>query len=1229
MSASEPSAPPERHIRVFVSSTFRDMAAERDHMVKFIFPELRKLCESRGVTWGEVDLRWGVTEEEAAEGKVLPICLEEIKRCRPYFIGILGERYGWVPEAISSDLIKREPWLEKYADRHKSVTELEILHGVLEDPEMANHAFFYFRDPAYLENLPPDAKRKDFISEDSESAEKLHDLKRRIKDSRFPVREDYANPGALGKFVLADLKGVIDKLWPEGSQLDPLDREAMDHEAFAQSRACVYIGRQEYFERLDAHACGSGEQPLVIVGDSGSGKSALLANWALKHRSAHAGALVLQHYIGGTPYSSEWAAMLRRIMGELKRGFGIAQEIPDQPDALRSAFPNWLHMAAAKGRVILILDALNQLEDRDGAPDLVWLPHIMPPNVRFIVSTLPGRALDEISKRRWPVLKVEPLNAAERGEFVERYLKQYTKSLNDARTTRITDAPQCANPLYLRVLLEELRLFGEHARLDERIGHYLEAPTIPALFERVLARWEQDYGGKTHLVSESMTLLWAARRGLSEAELLDALGKANEKGEHEPLPRAQWSPLFLAAVDSLVSRGGLLTFFHDFLREAVKNTYLKAPDRQQAAHEKLAEYFRSKILNPLGREDWSLENRVLAAVLSSKEIFNLRTLVELPWQLMKAGAWPRLYALLSESFYFAKLWETSDVDAKQYWAQLERNGFSMIQAYGPLLDAPDQVSSYPLGAIARLLAHAGHGAEALSLQTYLSNQFSQSEDPEDLQRLQSSLGNRAAILHDRGDLDEGMELLVRQEQICRQIGDVDGLQRALGGQAHFYYDRGDLDRAMAVSKEQERICLDAANNDGIQASLATQAGIHYSRGDLDEAMRLLKRQEEICRALGESAGLAQSLGNQANFLYERGDLDGAMHLLKQKEEISRELGDKNGLQSAFGKQAVMHLAKGELADAMILLKQQESICRELGRDLDLQLALGNQAEVLRCSGNLEEAMALLKQQEQICTRLGNKNSMGVCLLNQANIYTTMGNPGKAMELYEAAGQMFESLGDKDKLRVALGNKALLLQERGQLDEAISLHKQAENIARQMGSIQGVASALFQQAHTLSFKTGEIWRALALIEEAFALAKSHGLTLLCRQMLPYIEGMQLRARLGEHAETGENDGVPTLRTSTEPTPREKADSDYDEGNWDAAAQNFEKLLSSGASLDGLAPRLITALLNTHAEPPPATVARVQQLISELEEYGHFDLALAARKQLEAKLPKEKKSWWKVW
>ena len=95
----------ERSIRIFVSSTFLDMQAERDELVKRVFPQLRALCEARGVRWSDVDLRWGVTDER--RGAVVEICLAEIRACRPYFIGLLGERYGWVPDTSHAGADRR------------------------------------------------------------------------------------------------------------------------------------------------------------------------------------------------------------------------------------------------------------------------------------------------------------------------------------------------------------------------------------------------------------------------------------------------------------------------------------------------------------------------------------------------------------------------------------------------------------------------------------------------------------------------------------------------------------------------------------------------------------------------------------------------------------------------------------------------------------------------------------------------------------------------------------------------------------------------------------------------------------------------------------------------------------------------------------------------------------------------------------------------------------------
>ena len=42
-------------VRVFVSSTFHDMHAERDHLVTVVFPELRERCERLGLEFFDVD----------------------------------------------------------------------------------------------------------------------------------------------------------------------------------------------------------------------------------------------------------------------------------------------------------------------------------------------------------------------------------------------------------------------------------------------------------------------------------------------------------------------------------------------------------------------------------------------------------------------------------------------------------------------------------------------------------------------------------------------------------------------------------------------------------------------------------------------------------------------------------------------------------------------------------------------------------------------------------------------------------------------------------------------------------------------------------------------------------------------------------------------------------------------------------------------------------------------
>lgn len=130
-----------REIRVFLSSTFKDMDEERNHLVKTVFLKVRAACAKRQVGFTEIDLRWGVTEEESKNGATVEICLAEIDRCRdfpPFFIGFLGERYGWIPK--EEELIahwKRHadsPYvaqIRQAVERGIGVTELEMELAVL------------------------------------------------------------------------------------------------------------------------------------------------------------------------------------------------------------------------------------------------------------------------------------------------------------------------------------------------------------------------------------------------------------------------------------------------------------------------------------------------------------------------------------------------------------------------------------------------------------------------------------------------------------------------------------------------------------------------------------------------------------------------------------------------------------------------------------------------------------------------------------------------------------------------------------------------------------------------------------------------------------------------------------------------------------------------------------------------------------------------------------------
>lgn len=84
------------------------MHAERDILVHSVFPELRRRAATYCLYLQEVELRWGVTEEES--GRAIELCLSEVCRSQ-MMVGILGERYGLVPPKPALPDLPQYSWV--------------------------------------------------------------------------------------------------------------------------------------------------------------------------------------------------------------------------------------------------------------------------------------------------------------------------------------------------------------------------------------------------------------------------------------------------------------------------------------------------------------------------------------------------------------------------------------------------------------------------------------------------------------------------------------------------------------------------------------------------------------------------------------------------------------------------------------------------------------------------------------------------------------------------------------------------------------------------------------------------------------------------------------------------------------------------------------------------------------------------------------------------------------
>lgn len=304
---------------------------------------------------------------------------------------------------------------------------------------------------------------------------------------------------------------------------------------------------------LSPHS-GQGSSPVIIQGEAGAGKSALLALVAVEHARQYGWRNVLADLpAGSTGAERDVTTVAQGWIRHLARSFDLWSTAPDNlgtlplhtlfnvlGEMLRQATEQ-LHEGAF---ILLAIDAVDGLLTKgakgqgQGQHSSAAL-HVgemvgrhLPPKTVLVLSTRHtknvvrrggGDAARSTGVLPPVILSLRGLSMADKASITRAVLARYGKRLSedtfDNQLVALTTKRGAQNPLYLRLACEDLRQAANFEGLGQ---HIRQLPSdVTELFGAVLRRLELDVG--RDVVSRAVCLLLHAPEGLAEADIVDLL----------------------------------------------------------------------------------------------------------------------------------------------------------------------------------------------------------------------------------------------------------------------------------------------------------------------------------------------------------------------------------------------------------------------------------------------------------------------------------------------------------------------------------------------------------------------------------------------------------------------------------------------------------------------------------------------------------------------------------
>ena len=1082
-----------REIRVFLSSTFRDMEAERNYLMTYVFPDVRRYCNERQVAFTEIDLRWGVTEEESKSGRTVEICLEEIDRCReypPFFIGFLGERYGWSPQPADMQGWQENNTDSPYMDEIRaalqqgiSVTELEMQYAFLKYKNAAEYSRVFLRSAPetkrlYEQALTTSSANNPVTEEDFYDAAsgKLISLKEQLRQNQCLSIDGYNSTEEFGKAVKRFLLEAVDRLFPAG-EYSHAELQTRAHRNYAQSRRKAYVPLEtsrravlaSVAAAVKAGALDNTARHIAITGISGRGKSAFLADLEVQLSSQ---GWAFSHYTGadGNRSLENWLA---RLLDALMQTGKLITDLPGKTDERWQALYVALQetQAGLNQPIYLLVDAVNQCIEADAASRLSELK--LPENVVLITTTT-----QDADAQHWVVHQLPALSTDHRQLAVRSFLSGYRKELASDLVSSIAADQATSEPLFLRLLLEELRLHARHETLVQLTAELLETGDAKTLFASVLTSMDSDYLNSSHkeLASHIVRLLAASRRGLRHDDIAKLV--AVETDQHDPadnrprLADAILSPLLARLENFCLRDDGRLYIMHDaLLSVAFYNEEKLKQGRQQliayfegesghSVAERVHQYRALQDTNGLVSTLGQLE-----ATLSLWEYEPL--LLRLALYELGAGKSEATAACEEIGLAWAEFFQPNSSPSKLaagigiwimengYYSLAERLVTAYLHWQQATLSEGHPDIAYSLNNLAVLYNFQGRLSEAEPLcQQALA--MHQAALPEGDLSIAIGLNNLAALYKDQGRLKEAEPLLqqaLAMHQAALPEGDL-SIAIGLNNLAELYKDQGRLKEAEPLL-QQVLVMRQAALPEGhpdIASGLNNLADLYQAQGRFDEAEPLCQQALVMCQAaLPEGhPDIANGLNGLAGLYRAQGRLKEAESLVKQALAM-RQAALPEGHPSiaiSLNTLADLYQAQGRFDEAEPLC-QQALVMRQaalLEGHPDIAISLNNLAAVYNDQGRLDDAEPLFQQalaMHQAALPEGHPY-IATSLNNLAELYKDQGRFDEAEPLYQQALAMRQAALPEGHPGIAtsLSNLAGLYQAQARFDEAEPLLQQA-------------------------------------------------------------------------------------------------------------------------------------------------------------------------------------------